>query len=237
MKILTWNCNGAFRNKFTALEEFDADIIIIQECENPEISNNDKYREFSRNSIWIGNNKNKGLGIFAKDSIKIEKLNWSNTYQDHEVNYFLPILINDSIKLIGVWAHKNNSPTFGYIGQVWKYLESNKNKIESTFLIGDFNSNSKWDCWDRWWNHSDVVETLKINEIESVYHFVNKLEHGNEIHNTFFLQRNFIKGYHIDYCFIPSRYLEKIKKFIIEDFSNWKNISDHIPMFFEIDLD
>jgi exonuclease III len=36
LKILTWNCNGAFRRKFDALLQFDADIIVIQECEDPE---------------------------------------------------------------------------------------------------------------------------------------------------------------------------------------------------------
>lgn len=36
MKIISWNCNGGFRNKFQALEKFNADIWIIQESESPD---------------------------------------------------------------------------------------------------------------------------------------------------------------------------------------------------------
>jgi exonuclease III len=43
MKIITWNCNGAFRKKFESLVSIDADILVIQECEDPAESKDKKY--------------------------------------------------------------------------------------------------------------------------------------------------------------------------------------------------
>lgn len=38
MKIVSWNANGKFREKYKAILELDADIYVIQECENEGVS-------------------------------------------------------------------------------------------------------------------------------------------------------------------------------------------------------
>lgn len=233
MKIVTWNCNGALRNKFEHLSDLNADIYIIQECENPELTKHKQYILWVGNHLWKGDNKNKGLGIFAKNKTKLELINWSSIYQDHEVKHFLPCLINNEFQLLGVWTSQNLSPNFAYIGQLWKYLQINKINFNKIILAGDFNSNTIWDEWDRWWNHSDVVcDLIKMN-IFSMYHRHFKEEQGNESKPTFFLQRNRAKPYHIDYIFASLEIANNITNFELGNIEKWLKYSDHLPIIFE----
>lgn len=61
MKIVSWNCNGKFREKINFVKELDADIYVIQECENPIFCSNNDYKNFTSNYFWTGKNKNIGL--------------------------------------------------------------------------------------------------------------------------------------------------------------------------------
>jgi exonuclease III len=74
MKIITWNCSGAFRKKICKIKELNPDIMVIQECENPEkyMDKIDKENKF--NFYWTGHNQHKGLGVFYTSDQKVEKL-------------------------------------------------------------------------------------------------------------------------------------------------------------------
>lgn len=230
MKLVTWNCNGAFRKKYESISQLQADVYIIQECEDPEACPDKLYKEWAKNYLWIGHSKNKGLGVFASQQIKLNKQDWEAIYKNHEVKYFLPCMLDNRWQLLAVWTHYNNSPNFGYMGQFWKYLQLHKSKMNNIIIAGDFNSNVIWDEWDRWWNHSDVVRELRDMGIESLYHLHTNEAQGSETKPTFYLQKNVSKPYHIDYCFASKKYAERLHHLEIEPFEKWKHLSDHVPM-------
>jgi exonuclease III len=232
MKIVTWNCNGAFRNKFQEIVALEADIYVIQECENPEHSSGE-YKKWAKNYFWVGESKHKGLGIFANDSLEIQRLNW----EDGGLQLFLPINVNNQFNLVGVWTKYANSPTFRYIGQLWKYLELHKEKMSenNTVLCGDLNSNKIWDVWDRWWNHSDVVKELNGINMVSLYHAATGEEQGKETAPTLYHQRNLLKPYHIDYAFSSIDMFNTQNNMVkIGDHNDWLKFSDHTPLMFTI---
>lgn len=230
MRIVSWNCNGAFRKKFESIDSLHADILIIQECEDPKRCKDSACQLWCSNYLWAGNNKNSGLGVFAKKDIVLNALNWDS----QGLELFIPFSVNQLI-FLAVWTKQANSPTFQYIGQLWKYLEIHKTKLadSESIVCGDFNSNQCWDKWDRWWNHSDVVNELAKLDIRSAYHFLNNIEQGKEITPTFYMHRNIKKPYHIDYAFASSTLLSAAN-FSIGSPKDWISLSDHMPIILDI---
>ena len=232
MKIVTWNCNGAFRKKFQKIASLEADIYIIQECENTESARTD-YQKWAMNFFWHGKNKHKGIGIFVNPSVIVEPLNWP----DQDLQYFLPVRINNQFNLIAVWTKEANSPTFKYIGQLWKYLQIHKDNMKTnTVICGDFNSNKRWDVWDRWWNHSDVIRELHDIGMVSLYHEARGQDQGAESSPTYYQHRKIEKAYHIDYAFSSKGMFNAQRNSVeVGVHGEWLEFSDHMPVTFTID--
>ena len=230
MRIVSWNCNGAFRKKHHLLQELNADVFVIQECEDPTRTADVRYQQWSSNHLWIGDNKNRGLGVFARSGVKLEPL----ALDPGLLQLFLPLKV-DEFTLLAVWTKEAGSPTFKYIGQLYKWLQLHKKHLvtQKAIVIGDLNSNACWDVWDRWWNHSDVVKELELLGIHSLYHTEAGETQGVESQPTFFLNRKLEKPYHIDYAFL-SEMLMPGAHLTIGDAEHWLEHSDHLPLIVDI---
>ena len=237
MKIVSWNCNGAFRKKYDIINQLNADLYIIQECENPEKYPSDlEFQKFSSNYLWKGDNENKGLCIFAKKSITLNEISHNDIWRTGNLKWFLPVNVNNKFNLIAVWAHNADAKAFDYIGQFWLFFNQNKRLFNKSIICGDFNSNPIWDSWDRWWNHSDCIKELSKLKIESVYHYINSVVPGKEKDKTYFQYKKVDKGYHIDYIFSYKKYLLDTLDFKINNFIDWKEYSDHVPLLWNFKL-
>jgi exonuclease III len=249
MRIVSWNCNGALRNKVALLDALDADVLIVQECEDPAVSSI-AYRNWAGAYLWKGTSKHKGIGVFPKKGNSVRALDWNGSFSlagltsaasswsTNELELFLPFKLNGEETILSVWTKGDDNRVFGYIGQLWKYLCIHQSDLSNpkTFVMGDFNSNAIWDKSDRWWNHSDVVRQLATSGLHSLYHVKHALEHGTEETPTLYLQRKREKPYHVDYAFASADILPGCD-IQIGCADEWLYFSDHMPLTVTINSD
>lgn len=237
MRLITWNCQGAFRKKADFILALQPDILVIQECEHPDKLKFNPESPKPNDVYWYSDGGKKGIGLFSYSNYKFELLPDFNP----EFRYILPFRVTGngrSFTLLAVWAmgNKVNHET-RYIGQVWFAINHYKDLLgSSTIIIGDFNSNKIWDYKDRVGTHSDVVKKLADKDIHSVYHKHFDTEQGKEKHPTLYMYRNQEKPYHIDYCFVSADLLDKVKQVEIGTYENWTAHSDHSPINIKFDL-
>lgn len=235
MKLITWNCQGAFRKKVDTILVHKPDIVVVQECENPEKLVFNSKTQHPNDFVWFGDNPHKGVGIFSYSDFLFEPLE-HNT----DIKQIMPVSVkNEQIDftLFAVWANHPNDSDGRYVEQVWKAVNHYEELLSGhTILTGDFNSNKIWDKEHKKGNHSDVVKKLAEKDIWSAYHKYLDQEQGKEEHPTFFLHRNIEKPYHLDYCFTSKELYEKIKSVEIGTYEDWTAHSDHTPLIVHFDL-
>jgi exonuclease III len=112
MRIFTWNCNGALRKKTHLIDSVDADLVIVQECEDPGQSTN-AYLQWANNYIWFGDNKNKGIGVFSRKRYRFRSLE----IDDYGNKLMLPFRFSENETALAVWTKRGDKLTRPYIGQ------------------------------------------------------------------------------------------------------------------------
>ena len=223
LKIVSWNCNGKFREKFKEIIEEDADIYVIQECEDPSRSTDEEYREFAgQNYIWTGHLHYKGLGIFAKDDVKIEKIECKGEFE-----HFIFVNVNDSFNLLGLWAMPE------YVEMIHDFFDANENVFDKNLIMcGDFNSSVAFNNHHpKSKNHTVLNEKLESKGLFSVYHAFTGDEQGSEKSMTFYQARHLNNPFHLDFVYAGG---DVVKEFNILDAYKWITVSDHLPLLFKI---
>lgn len=241
MKIVSWNCASKFREKYTSIIEENADIYVICECENPAEAKVKNYVEFAgENYFWTGNIHWKGLGIFAKDNIKLEPIEGLN----EKFKNFIAVRVNDNFNLLAVWAMgKDKEKGLNeYVEMIHDYFDANSELFdENLIMCGDFNSNAIWNhlhkAKDNEGNAKDQTnlnKKLNNNGLFSAYHDLTNEKQGKETQATFYQSRHLDQPYHIDYVYTGK---DRVIAFQIGDAEKWIELSDHMPITFEIKVE
>ena len=227
MKVISWNCNLKFKEKFELVSSYNPDICFIQECEK---LSDDFFPD--HDYFWTGRNEKKGLGILIRKS---------NSFIDesHDKNLinFLPIK-SENIRLLGVWAYNHRASKFGSgvsgntvdaIRFYKTWLSANDKKC---IVAGDFNNSAIWDKKGNDNNFKNINDHLEDLGFISSYHNLNREDFGKESSATFFHTKKESKKYHIDYIY--SKGLNPVE-LEVGSYSEWISYSDHSPLIVEFD--
>lgn len=242
MRIVTWNCNMALHRKFDALISLRPDIAIVPECADPETLRRKMEFPDDVRVVWVGENSNKGLGIFAFNKHNIDIA----SDHDPEIRHIAPVHISgvNSFNLLAVWAMntkengwsaKRRAPFLSSLDRYPTFLENNPSMI-----AGDFNNHVRWDKPGHRNNQADAVDRLKSMGLVSAYHTHNGLEHGAETEPTHYWRDRSKEGptYHIDYIFLPVDWASHMTEMTVGTFEDWcgNKLSDHVPLVVDIDI-
>ena len=108
-------------------------------------------------------------------------------------------------------------------------------------IAGDLNSNTIWDRPGWRINHSTKVKILEESfGLVSAYHAIRGEAHGKESEPTLYWRDRTKDGptYHIDYVFMPSLWIGKVRELSIGTFEAWcgSGLSDHVPVVVDVDV-
>ena len=234
MKIITWNCQMAFRKKCKEVLRYLPDILVIPECESEEKLQFGKLTPTPNDFYWYGDNPHKGIGIFSYTNFKFQLSPIFNT----AFRYVIPLSVSGrkEFNLIAIWAMPNKKKhKQRYIGQVWSAMQYYKELLkEDTIIIGDFNGNQIWDKHSYTGNFTQTLQFLEDRNFKSLYHVDQQESYGKETQPTFFLYRKKEKPYHLDYCVAHENIIQDGFEIEVGKFEEWIKFSDHVPLFINI---
>jgi len=233
LKLLTWNCQGAFRKKFPRVAEMAPDLAVIQECEQLDRIPWKKGTPPSA-ALWFGDNPTRGLGIFSWTNLCFEAL----PGYDQSIRYCIPLRVTSpyQFQALAVWAMPDRLRTHSYSGQIYLALAAYRSFIQSadTVVLGDFNSSQRTTPGSRLGNHASLTLNLKDLWLVSAYHQFYLERQGQEKRWTYFQGRKPSHPAHLDYAFIPSRWLRRLARVAVGEPQSWLECSDHCPVMVEI---
>jgi exodeoxyribonuclease-3 len=230
----------ALHRKFAALMELEPDIAVISECAKLERLRDKAPLFVPASAVWVGENPNKGLGVFAFNAHKVAL---SNTY-DRSIRHIAPVHVSGRlpVNLLAVWAF--NTPIDGwsknrkapFLRAVDRYEPFLRNA--STIVAGDFNNHVLWDKPGYTNNHANAVAALDAFGLVSAYHVDRGVRHGHEGEPTHYWRDRRKDGatYHLDYIFLPDEWTTGLREMTVGSFEDWcgNGLSDHVPLVVDI---
>jgi len=232
----------ALHAKAAGLLALRPDIAVISECAEPDRLRLRGASWLESDPVWVGRNPHKGLAVFGFNGHSVRL---AESYHAG-IHYVAPVHVDGPTEcnLLAVWAQNASSGNIRKrsLGPLRRAITRYRDFLNhpATLVAGDLNSNTIWDKPGWRINHSTKVRLLDERfGLVSAWHAIRGETHGAESVPTLYWRDRTKDGptYHIDYVFLPSRWVDKAKV-EIGTFELWccAGLSDHAPVIVDVDL-
>jgi exonuclease III len=232
VRLVTWNCRvGGYRYKSEHMARLRPDVLVVQEVEaidNVLLFGGDNQPTY-RDRIADPSSP-RGLGIFSYTDTAIRPVDVSDPmgFRRYEVRR------GDLVfQIVGTWTWATKSSNTSY-KQVHDGIRRNSDwmRQRSTVILGDFNNNESYNgvTW------RELLGLLSPLGLVSAYHHHFDEPHGKETRPTHFHGGKETSPFHLDYCFVPNAWTQKIKTVHVGGYNEWRGISDHVPLIVDLEL-
>jgi endonuclease/exonuclease/phosphatase family metal-dependent hydrolase len=236
LRIVSWNCHyGLTGDKLEAIEKFNADILVIQECSEKDWEGSLKTK-YGTSSDWYGDGKdsdgspgrNLGILVLCREGLIPERI-----YEDVKYRYVLPYKISGKkeLTLFAIWTKKPVEKEATYLTSIFKAMEdgdygSKIPKDKPALFIGDFNTGSVEGTNSACWYENLRDRFLRENNLFNCA--------GNQEWIPTFFRGN--GSWLDDHCFTTESLYSKVLSFGIGNSDYWRKFSDHCPIIVDFDL-
>ena len=209
------------------------DVLIVLEAEHPDKIDFNQHTKALSHILWDGKNHNKGVLVLVyHQDIDIH----IHPEYDSAFQQIIPLSVHLKQRHIqctwfAVWTKNTGRIYDSYVVQAHQaFLHYPTLFDQNSLIMGDFNSNAKWNdgCQKRL-----IMRTWSLfysNMISRAIYHVQEEQQGEETCPTLFHLKNINKPYHVDYFFAGTFWQNKCIDFHIGQAATYLNQSDHMPL-------
>jgi len=226
MRVTSWNCQHLFgRGKdidrcMGLLSRLDADLVTLQECRRRDAHD--------PSIIWRGENDDLGTAVVSTSaSLPIERIEIPGLHPT-----VVPVVVHaaEPFVFVGVWTHE---PFNKVAWDAMAACEAAADDLDLPMVAaGDFNSSPCVQGQER--ASREFLGRMRDElGLVSAYHRFHDVDPCDEPHATYYHQRKKDKPFHIDYCFVPETWADRLTGVEVGTFEEWRE-SDHRPLTVDI---
>ena len=224
MRVTSWNCyRGAKTDGSLALlAPLRPDLVALQECRRPPGDD--------ASVIWRrGRSALQGTAVVSTSpALPIEAIEIPSLHCT-----VVPVIVQapQPFVFVGVWTHPPYNPV------AWEAMTACVAAADGMPVVaaGDFNSSPRVVGQER--ESPRFLQRMRDDlGLVSAYHHVHGEAPGEETRATHYHHWNESRPFHLDYCFVPEKWLGRLANVEVGSFADWPQ-SDHRPLTVDLTAD